>query len=296
MWFRNLYLFKFTEEFTLNAETLEQELQRFEFAPCGVHEASSHGWASPMEAPDAPLVYSANGILGIALKTEDKLLPSSVVNSEVQERVIAFEEANQRKMRKKEKLELKEDIYNHLLPRAFTKSALLHAYIDTISGYLLVNTSSAKKAELFTEKLRNTLGSLKIQLPETQSVPALLTDWLVNHNLPEDFDLQGTCTLTDGQDGGTIKCQKQNLLGDDIQTLLDGRMVNQLALVWKEHVSFALTEAFNIKSIKYLDLIQEQAKDTHAETALEKFDANFTLMALTLRELIEALMKVFAKQ
>lgn len=295
MWFKNLHLFQFMEKFELSAEALEAELARRAFEPCPTNEARSEGWAPPGGEEDAPLVHASNGMLLFCLKAEEKLVPASVVKEEFEIKRKAFEQAQNRKLRKQEREELKDDVYHSLLPRAFSKSTHTHAYIDPLKGWLVVNAASAKKAEALTVALRKTLGSLKIQLPEVQPIALLLTDWLTTNAYPESIVIQDTCVLHDNKDGGTIRCSKQNLLASDIQTLLDGREVAQLAMSWKEQVSFVLTEDFAVKSLKFLEVIQDQYNDIYAETEQARFDASFTIMVLTLRELLDMLMGVFGK-
>lgn len=293
MWFKQLQLFEFTETFDLSAEAMEPMLASQQFEDCNAHSANSMGWVAPSGISGAPLVHAANGMLCFCLQIEDKLLPASVVNDEFKRRLELFEQQQHRKMRKQEKMELKEDIYHAFLPRAFSKYSQIHAYIDVTKGWLILNTSSNKKAEQLLASLRQSLGSLKVQLPALQSVPLLLTNWLLKHDYPEAFSIANTCVLSDSQDEGSIRCQKQDLMSEDIQTLLAGREVSQLAITWHDQLQFVLTEHFQIKSINYLDVIQEQMQDIRAETAAEQFDADFVMMTLTFRDLLDDLMGVF---
>jgi recombination associated protein RdgC len=232
----------------------------------------------------------------ICLKVEEKIIPGSVVRQMVAEKVQEIEDKQGRKVRKKEKETLREDIYHNLLSRAFSKTSLHYAYIDPKDGWLILNASSSSKAEEFTEFLRKTLGSLKIQLPEVQSVSTLLTDWLKTNKYPAEFAIADNCVIQDTKESGVIRCQKQNLLSDEIQSLLDGgREVVQLALSWSDQVSFVLKEDFSIKSLKFLEGVQDQAKDIFTETAQARFDADFTIMTETLRHLLKDLAKVFGK-
>ena len=296
MWFKNLQLFQFIDQFELSAEALEQELQYHAFEPCPTHLPRSEGWAAPLGEEDAPLVHASNGMLLFCLKSEEKIIPAAVVKEEFDIKCKVFEKNQNRKIRKKERDELKTEVYDSLLPRAFSKSTCTYAYIDPVEGWLIVNTASASKAEDLTVQLRKTLGSLKIQLPEVQSIPLLLTDWLVTNVYPKSFVIQDTCVLNDTKEGGTIRCNKQNLMGDDIQTLLDGREVSQLALTWKEQINLVLTEDFAVKSLRFLEMVQDQANDIYTETEQARFDATFTIMSLTIRELIVELMDIFAKK
>ena len=296
MWFKNAFLFQFIEDQAVSAEQLEADLAEQRFMPCDSVSASSQGWAAPSGDEEAPLVHEANGFLLVCLKIEEKILPSSVVNDMLAEKIAEQEEATGRKVRKKEKLAMKDEIYHTLLPRAFSKTTLLHGYIDMAEGLLVVNTSSASRADAFTEALRNAMGSLKIQLPDVEPVGMLLTDWLMTQEYPADFVIADQCVLQDPREGGSIRCQKENIQSEEIRGLIEtGREVAQMALSWCEQVSFVLKEDFTIRSIRFLEGVQDQANDIFTETDQARFDADFTIMTETLRALFTALLGIFGK-
>jgi recombination associated protein RdgC len=294
MWFRNLQLFKFSEPFTTSVEVLIEKLQEHRFMPCRAVDATSQGFVIPNGIPEGPLVYSANGFHLFCIAREDKIVPASVVKQMLDERIAEIEQAQGRKVRKREKETLKEDIYHQLVMRAFSKTSKTYAYIDTINGYLVVDAGAHSKAEEFSVMLRKALGSLKIEIPKVQSLTTLLTHWLKTNEYPPEFTVNDRCVITDPKEGGTIRCQRQNLFAEDIQTLIhEGRFVTELALSWSEVVSFNLKDDFSIKSLKFLEGVQDQAKDVFTETPAARFDADFTIMTESLRHFIQALMEAF---
>jgi recombination associated protein RdgC len=297
MWFKNLQLFKFTEKFPFTAEELAEKLAEKKFLPCKSIDAMSLGWVAPQNMDDAPLVYAANGFLLICLQKEEKLVPGSVVKQMLDDKVAEIEQKQGRYVGKNEKNTLKEDVYHQLVMRAFSKVSRHYAYIDTIDNYLVVNAASHSKAEEITVFLRNTLGSLKIEIPKVQTLTTLLTHWLTSNEYPADFAITDHCVMNNPKERGVIRCQGQNLFSEDIISLLEeGRLISQLGLSWSENLSFTIKDDFSIKSIKFLELIQDQAKDVFTETPADRFAADFTIMADSLREFIRALMREFSAQ
>ncbi len=296
MWFKNLQLFKFTESFKDSPEALEEKLKEKQFLPCKSVDAVSMGWVSPQQnTPDAPLVYAANGFMLVCLQKEEKLVPGSVVKQMMDERIAEIEQKQGRRVGKNEKNTLKEDIYHQLVMRAFSKITRHYAYIDTVDDYLVVNAASHAKAEEISVFLRNTLGSLKIEVPKVQTLTTLLTHWLKENQYPADFAITDHCVMSNPKESGVIRCQRQNLFGEDIISLLEeGRFITQLGLSWSENLSFTIKDDFSIKSIKFLELIQDQAKDIFTETPADRFAADFTIMADTLREFVRALLREFS--
>lgn len=294
MWFKNLQLFKFVEPFAMNAEELEIKLTEHGFFPCRNVDASSQGFTSPMQSDAATLVHAANGFYLFCLQREDKVVPASIVKKMLDEKIAEIEKSQDRKVRKREKETLKEDIYHQLVMRALTKDSKIYGYIDTVDGYLVVDAGTHSKAEEFTVMLRKALGSLKIELPRLQTISVLLTHWLKTNEYPSEFTINDRLVLTDPKEGGTIRCQRQNLFAEDIRTLIyEGRMVSALSLSWAEQISFVLKDDFSIKNLKFLELIQDQIKDTAAENMVERFDADFTIMTETLRAFIREMIKTF---
>lgn len=295
MWFKNLQLFKFTELFDTSVEVLAEKLQDHRFVACKSIDASSQGFVSPVPfAADASPVYSANGFHLFCVAREDKIVPAAVVKEMLEAKVGEIEASQGRKVRKRERDTLKEDIYHQLVIRAFSKTSKMYGYIDTLTGYLVVDAGSHSKAEELTVLLRKALGSLKIEVPKTQTLTTVLTHWLKANEYPAEFTINDRCVLTDPKEGGTIRCQRQNLFGADIQTLIhEGRFVSELTLSWEEQVSFNLKDDFSVKSIKFLEGVQDQAKDIFTETSEARFDADFTIMTATLRPFIKALLDAF---
>ncbi len=297
MWFRNLTLFECIEKFILSEEALSEKLSSDAFIPCTSVDPTSIGWVAPVGGDDAPLVHSANGFLMIALRIQEKVVPASIIKEILDEKVEEIELRESRKVRKKEKDSLKDDIYQTLLPRAFSRTNTTYAYIDAQDGWVVVNSASSKKAEQLTVELRKAMGSLKIRLPELLPMSVLMTQWIKENNYPVDLVIEDNCVLQDNHDGGgVIRCQRQNLLSEDIIALIDsGRDVVQLGLSWKDEISFVINDEFVIKSLKFLEVIQDQANDVLSESATQKFDADFSIMTGSLRGFIQYLSSIFLK-
>ncbi len=297
MWFKNLSIFEFLAPFEIECDALEKALSDHKFIPCGSSVPISTGWVSPFSTHDGPLIHQAQGAIMIAFQVQEKIVPASVVKELLDEKVEEIELRESRKVKKKEKDTLKEEIFQTLLPRAFTRNTVTYAYIDQLKGLFIVNAASSKKADLVTVNLRKALGSLKIRIPELLPISMILTNWVKTNEYPQSLTIEDQCVLQDNEDSsGVIRCQKQNLLTEDIQSLIDtGREVVQLGLSWQEQLSFILNDEFMIKSIKYLEYVQDKANDIVTETKEARFDADFTIMVETLREFVSELLAIFAK-
>lgn len=296
MWFKNLQLYRFTKPFEYTAETLEAALEKRTTRLCGPHEEMSQGWASPLGRKGEMLVHAANGFLMICASKEEKIIPASVVREYVNERVDKIEQTQARKVRKKERDNLRDDVMMELLPRALSRTIRTFAYIDPQEGWLVINASSLKKAEEFTTLLRRTLGSLPVVPPVTNESPhVVLTEWLAKHNHPAEFGVEDECELRAADaEGSIIRCKRQDLGSPEIQVHLKaGKQVAKIALNWRDRLTFVMDENLAISRIRFLDVVQEQINDIECEDDAQCFDADFSIMTLELALFIKQLFAAF---
>ncbi len=296
MWFKNLNVFRLTEAFALDAQTLAEKLDTLAFSPCTGQQAFSFGWTAPLGKGSEELVHSTNGYLMICAKKEERVLPASVINEMLQEKIEEIEEQEGHKLSKKTKTELKDNLIFELLPRAFTFTHKTYAYIDTQNGFIVVDSASAKKAEDLLSTLRKTLGGLPAIPLNTIDKPVLtMTQWLLDQNPPADIVIEDECELrAPEEDGGIIRCKRHDLALPEIKNHLDsGKQVIKLALNWEDRLSFVLDENLAVKRLKFLDLIQEQVGESDAATLEEKFDVNFSIMTAELANFLPRLIAIF---
>ncbi len=295
MWFKNIHVFVLKEKLDWTLESLEDQLGAARFLPCSSIEPKAEGWVAPGVEAEGPMVYCANNYWLLARKTEQKLIPASVLNEKLKEAVEIREAKESKKLRKKEKESLKDEIYHTLVTQAFSQSHVTFGYIDTQRNWVVVNASSRKKAEEFCSAIRTTLGSFKVEMPSLQSISGVMTEWLKAQQCPESLIIEDQCMIEDTKEGGSLKIAKQNLLADEILNFIDhGREVVQMRFGFRNEIAFSLKDDFSLKTLKFLEGVHDRASDLFTETAADRFDADFTLMTETLTELIGFLMKVFA--
>ena len=295
MWFKNLQLYRLTDTFELTAEQLHEKLQADMTRPCQGLDTFTLGWDKPLGRDGEMLTHAINGCIMVSARKEERILPSAVVREVLDEKVAEIEDAEARPVRRKEKMQLKDEIIVDLLPRAFTRSAKTFAYIDTQTGWVIVDSVSAKKAEDLLSLMRKSLGSFKVKPFEVNQAPAaILTSWLKG-SAPTDFELQDECELRDtGEEGGIVRLRRHDLDGSEIEVHLDaGKAVVKLAVKYNDRLACILADDTSIKRLKFLDVIQEEAADAEADDAAARFDVDFSLMSLELRNFIQRLIDIY---
>jgi recombination associated protein RdgC len=296
MWFRNLQLYRFTEPFDLDADALHQALGEKPFKSCAGLDTHSFGWAPPLGKHAELLVHAANGRLMICMQREDRLLPASVIREALDEKVEQIEAQEARPVGRKEKTRLKDEIVVDLLPRAFTRSQHLFAYIDPQAGWVVIDSATPKKAEDLLSLLRQTLGSLKVvPLAVDQSPAMCMTGWLERNALPTGFTAGDECELKEPvENGAVIRARKVDLDSDEVKTHLDaGKLATRLAVSWNDRIGCILSDDLSIRRLRFLDLVMDEAADVEADDAAARFDADFTLMAAELQHFLPAVIEAF---
>ncbi len=298
MWFKNLFIYRFSKPFDKSLDELDKALSEDAFTPCGDHDVGKMGWCQPLDThADSPFVHVTDKYWMLCLKKQDRILPASVVNEQVALRVADIEAAQARKVTKKEKTEIREQVTIELLPKSFTKTQRFFAYLSPANGYMVLNTASAKVADELTSYLRKTIGSLPIRVPETnQSPAATMTAWLANkEDLPQGYALGEECELvSQGEEKGQVRYKGLDLHQEQLdQHIENGMQVANLALEWEESLSFTLSADLQVKKLKFKDVVLDQFDDMELEDEAAKFDASFALMALEVEKLFPSLLEVF---
>ena len=295
MIFKNARIFRFTKPVQVTPERLDEALQGDAFQPCGPKDTSRQGWVAPLGKLSEQLVHAANGYMLICLQRQEKLLPSSVINDYVSERVDAIEHEQSRKVRRKEITEIKEQVALELLPQAFHRNRKTYGYLDLNHGLMVVDAGSAKVAEDFASALRKTIGSLPVRPFMLEQSPAFtFTGWLDEKlKLPGAVTLGEDCWLADpSEDGGKIIARGLDLASDEVRSHLDaGMQATKLTMTWDDHVSFCIDADLAITRIRFEDSVLEKLDEVDSEDAAARFDSAFCLMTLEFSRLIPGLLE-----
>ena len=286
-WFKQLSFFCLDAGHDYNTEALAAAVAKRPFQPCAGLDWFSSGFV-PVAGHVDKLLYSNVRHLMLKLKREDKVLPGGVIRDALDKKVAEIEAAELRKVGRKEKLQLKEQITDDLLPRAFTRSSAVSGYLDTSRGYLMVSSSTSSKAEDFVSTLRECLPPFPAALPRTVKSPqSVMTDWLAAGEASHGFELDSQCTMADSSESGAIiKAQRQDLTADEIRDHIQaGKQVTELGLIYRERIRFVLTDKLQLKKLQFLDVLQEEASQAGDDLA-SLFDATFLLMSEELGELV----------
>ncbi len=271
---------------------MEKWLTPHAFQPGSSVEMQSFGWASPRD--DGSLVYSTNRQMLLVFRAEKRLLPASVVNQVTKARALEVEEQQGFKPGRKQLRELKEQVTDELLPRAFTIQRDTRVWIDTANGWLVIDAA----AQALADDVRGLLVKSIDQLPlagvrVALSPVAAMTEWLMSGEAPGGFTVDQDAELrSSGEGGATVRYVGHALEANDMRRHIEaGKQCMRLAMTWDDRVSFVLTPSLTIKRVTPLDVIKEAADPT-AQNDDERFESDVTLMTGELGRMLTNLVDI----
>ncbi len=292
--FKNLIAYRIAPEWTAPpVETLEAELLRLAFQPCGPTQALSVGWVPTRGEDNAAMVEIVAGHWIMKLAVERRAVPAGAVRDELEVRCKAIEAQHGRKPGRKEKSELKDEIVHSFLPRAFSKRAVHVLWLDTANRLLLVGASSTRAAEPVLKQLADALAEIRHVLPlaplNTATSPSVaMAQWLTTQEAPAGFTVDRDLELKNaGEEKSVVRYARHTLeLAEIGQHIQEGKLPTQLALTWEGKVSFVLTETLVLRKLDLHGVDDNLGKDNG-------FDADAAIatgeLTLLLPDLLDAL-------
>jgi len=241
-------------------------------------------------------VHAGGDCLLVCARHQRKLLPAGVVREVVEEKANEIEQEEGRKLGRNERRGMRDQVIQELMPKAFTTSRDIYAYVDVAQGWLLVDTATRSKAEDLSVLLRDCLDTLPIASPQVAQAPAaVMTDWLARSDPPPAFTLGDQCELRDpGEDGGVVRCARQDLQSDEIQAhLAAGKQAARLALDWDDRLSLMLADDLQLRRLRFGEAVLDSAAEGDSETREQQFEAEFAIMSQELRRFLPELMSAF---
>ena len=283
MWFKNLQIYRIPAPWKFDLPEFIAQLATQAFQTCGNSEMQSQGWVAPRA--NGELVHSVNQQLLLQLTTERKLLPSSVINQVAKARALEVEEQQGFKPGRKMLKEIKEQVGEELLPRAFSIQRSTLVWIDPVHGWLVIDASSPAKSDEVLKLLLKCNDKLPLEMLRVALSPlAAMTDWLAGNEAPAGFTIdQDTELRSKAESKATVRYVRHALDPKEIAShIASGKQCTKLALTWADKVSFVLTENLTLKRVQALDVLTEQANAQHED---EKLDGDFALMCGELNQL-----------
>ncbi|HWK60122.1 MAG TPA: recombination-associated protein RdgC [Eoetvoesiella sp.] len=291
MWFKNLKIFRLAPAWSISADALEAALQKHAFRPGNSQEMQSLGWVAPREG--GGLVHSVDGQFLLSLRAEKKLLPATVINQVARAKAQDIEEQQGYKPGRKQMKEIKEQVTDELLPKAFTVYRDTRVWLDTRRHWLVIDAAAAAKSDEVLGVLAKSIEPFPVLPLHVEMSPAsAMTSWLIADEPPAGFSVdQDTELRSTSESRAAVRYVRQSIEIDDVRKHVQaGKQCTRLALTWADRVSFVLTDGLDIKRVTPLDVLKEN-QDSAAQNEDEQFDSDMALMTGELARLIEGMVE-----
>lgn len=237
-------------------QSIEQHLSEQAFSELNALDLLSAGFV-----PDFGGKYAMSYAGGYAfrLRYDEKVIPASAINQALDKAIKEIEEREDRKVGKKERTALKDDIVFELVPRALARSVVVSCFYCTDQKTLIVSTASKKLADIVTSKLIKAVGSVKATTIYIDNLKQSTTTKL-EHQLVDDvasfglFDVGGVVKLQ-SPDKKAVSYKLSNVHDADrgiLEAIANGFTVTEIELS-NEDISFKLDQDFHIKAVDYLN-------------------------------------------
>lgn len=286
MFFKKLIVYQFNNDSTIN-NINNEILNKLSFTPCGPLDSVKQGFVSPTDDDLLKLDIQGNSLLKV--KTESKIIPSSVIKKKTAERIEHLEQQFGRRVTRSEKLTAKDEIMVELLSVAFTKDLYTHVWINHQDQFIAIETSSFKGAEDILSLIRKELGQLSLTPLHTEkTVAPIFKEWVFNDSPPDNFFIMNDATLTDPIEGnGKIKLIDENLTADEVKSYLnDGREITSLSFSYQQRTAFTVNTDLVFSKINYSSEMLDENCDISPDDKSKRIESDFYLVANELTNLI----------
>ncbi len=299
MWFKSarLYTVDLSElGASVNDETqFEDALTGCPFKPVAGNDISSIGFV-PLFGGDTAFSFKTAGGYFCRLLEETKLLPASVIRTELEELIAQKEAELQRELRKNEKEALKTAVTGKLLSQAFATRREMLVFVHPEHNLLVISASSAKRAEKAVAMLREAFVSFPAKVLQPRcAVEDRMTSWISDNELPESFALGTDVVLKSTDDeGGVVRVSREDLSSEEISVHIEaGKVVTELQLLYDNALSLVLTSDLAFKRMRPTDQYLEKNLPEKADDRIADMQSHLVLQGAMLDELCNRILEIF---
>lgn len=278
--------------------TLHNHLAEHPFKPMTDLDTRGFGFV-PVHQDSCNLVEPFAGGFAFRVRIDEKIIPGSVVNASVQERVAQVKAQTGRKPGKAERAEIKEDVLTELAKVALVRTVCsITCFYHLETKFLIVPTTSQKIADICTSLLVHAVGSVKTETINVSDVKHGLTtrlqQWL-RHQDGDHFGAfypQGEAQLADSS-SRRITFKMTSLASvEGLQDALNKDFQVQALGFQHDIVDFTLTDKFRLRGIGF----ETDAMHMDGDTAEDLWAADASIEVDGIAGVVAELCKMLAYQ
>lgn len=289
--FRNLRYYHIDSVWPDSEDAVSEHLAKAGFKTCGPLTERSSGWVPVDPDTGNSLARRLHGADLFRLRSQSRVLPNAVINEELENRIEEYRSRMNEAPPPREKRRLKAETKDELLPKALLKSERIWGYVDLKEKVLGIDASQNAAVERFLLRMRTPFDDLVVRpLQFMKPVNDLLTKIFLG-DAPQQFALGRECKMQDaGEVTSVVRWSQFDLSDKTIRNhVANGMRLTHLAIEYDNVLSFVLDENGAISKLKFIGVEDDNADEFDP---LAKMDAEFVLMAGTMRLLLADLKKL----
>lgn len=260
--FKNISIYIPASSVAGRLHELQDAAEKHTFSECGPTQRSSSGWVEPRGELNGPLVESIDRQWIMRLKIEERVVSSGTFKKHMDERLRLIETNEGRKPGNKEKKDLRDEIMLDLLPTAQLRYKVVPVWIDVIENRLIIGSTVQTLCDKVVSLLVEMLPGFAVSYLQTKQSPqGAMAAWLRSYDAPSGFSIDTECELKATDESRAVVRYTNHPLGtDEIREHIDqGKLPTSLRLTFDDRISFTLTQHMDIKKIKLLDVVTDDA-------------------------------------
>ncbi|MBS1170122.1 MAG: exonuclease, RdgC family protein [Burkholderiaceae bacterium] len=280
-----------------NADALRKHFSEKQFTEIGACDYCAYGFV-PCQEGDLVSVF--NGGIAFSVRYDQKILPASVINTEVNERVKRIEEAEGIRVGRKWRREIKEMAIPELLAKSHVATKIITSFYHRETRTLIVPVSSKKLAGVIAGLLVQAVGAAKTETINVSDVKGGLTTRLRTYLTAEDDSAMtafGSFALNPDVwlkgEGGKVTYQIASIDNGSegiVNAIAAGLKVDAVRLGFVG-VSFKLTSDFALKGVRFSDTEPQEH-----QTSVDEWMHEASVQTLQVVSAVEELCRLFDYQ
>lgn len=286
----------------LDIPKLEEGVEKLKFRECGKTQEESWGFVPPDDRGNWPLLPRCKDTYVISLRYDRRVLNKSRLSREWHNAIREKEKAEQRKLNKEEREQLRDAAKAKLYPQTAPVEHLYQGIYDTERRLLVVTESGAAAVDFFVDKVNRALGTQGHTIDfQAKNLPRelehTLTAWAFRPTeLPQEYDFEvGTNLRLENQACTAVLSNHDCDSAEVREHLHQQKLVQQIHLVWNETVDFALSSKRVLSKMNFKQYCADGIKEAQDETAedLRAYqEASFLVFVSAFFELWDAVAKI----
>ena len=288
--FRNVRFYRLDGVWPESEEALSTSLEQAGFEPCGPLTERSSGWVAIDPDTSDSLARRVNGADLIRMRSQSRVLPTAVINEELELRIEDYRKRMQEAPTPREKRRLKAEARDELMPKAMLKSDRIWGYIDLKEKVLGIDTALDSVAERFLRRMQASLDGINIRPLQFMKPVDELLSGIFFDDAPRQFSLGRECRMQDlGDAASKVRWTDFDLSDKSIRDhVANGMRLTHLSIVYDNIMNFTMDENGVLTKLKFIGM--DDDIENHKE-ALARQDAEFVLITGTLRNLLSDVKK-----